>query len=96
MAKSLKNKQGFQWNDRKNIFFLLNYGTYLEVLRIRFILVRIRICGSVPRSRTNGSGSCYFREWPSRWQQQFFGLLIFEVTFTSFLKIKSYKEVTRQ
>ncbi len=33
------------------------------------LVVRIRICGSVPP--TNGSvadsGSCYFRQWPSRW-----------------------------
>ncbi len=34
------------------------------VLRIRNILVRIR--GSV--RLTNGSGSCHFRQWPSRWQ----------------------------
>jgi hypothetical protein len=35
-------------------------------LRIRDILVRIRIRGSVPL--TNGSGSCHFRYWPSRRQ----------------------------
>ncbi len=34
-------------------------------MRIRDILVRIR--GSVPLS-TNGSGSCYFSQWPSKWQ----------------------------
>jgi hypothetical protein len=28
-------------------------------------------------------------------KNNFFGLLIFEVTFTSFFKDKSYKEVTR-
>ncbi len=36
------------------------------VLRIRGILVRIRIRGSV--SLTNGSGSSSFRQWPSRRQ----------------------------
>ncbi len=52
------------------------------VLRIRDILARIRIPGSVPLALTNGSGlesgsdsesgsrSCYFRRWPSRWQLQ--------------------------
>ncbi len=41
-----------------------------------------------------GSGSCYFRQWLSRSQQQinfcfkFFCLLLFEVTFTSFFKDK--------
>jgi hypothetical protein len=35
------------------------------VLRIRDILVRILIRGSVPL--TNGSGSCNFRQRPSRW-----------------------------
>ncbi len=40
------------------------------VFRILDILVwiRIRICGSMPL--TNGSGSCYFRHWPSRRHQK--------------------------
>ncbi len=47
--------------------------TYLcqePVLRIHDILgwIRIRIRGSMPL--TNGSGSCYFRHWPSRCQQK--------------------------
>ncbi len=37
-------------------------------LRIRDILVRIRIRVSIPLSNGSGSGSCYFRQWPSRWQ----------------------------
>ncbi len=43
---------------------------------------------------TNGSGSCYFRHWPSRCKQktkfltQFFCLLLFEGTFTFFFKDK--------
>ncbi len=37
---------------------------YKAVLRIRDILVRIRIRGSVPLT----NGSSYFRQWPSRWQ----------------------------
>ncbi len=48
----------------------------------------------------SGSGSCYFRHWPSRCQQktnfltQFFLLItvLFEGTFTSFFKDKSQKE----
>ncbi len=39
-----------------------------SVFRIHDILVRIRIRGSMPL--TNGSGSCYFRHWPSRRQQK--------------------------
>ncbi len=41
-----------------------------------------------------GSGSCYFRHWPTRCQQKqicskkFFCLLLFEGTFTSFFKDK--------
>ncbi len=52
------------------------------VFRIHDILVWIRIRGSMPL--TNGSGSCYFRHWPSRYQQkttnfltQFFLLVTF-------------------
>ncbi len=50
-----------------------------------------------------GSGSCYFRHWPSRCQKktiylsQFFLLtvLLFEGTFTSFFKDKKSKRVTK-
>jgi hypothetical protein len=37
-----------------------NKNTFSTVLRIRDILVRIQIRGSVPL--TNVSGSCYFRQ----------------------------------
>ncbi len=62
------------------------------MLRIHDILVRVRIRGSIPM--TNGYGSCYFHQWPSRSQQKiiFFStfscLLLFEGTFTSFFKDK--------
>jgi hypothetical protein len=41
------------------------------VLLIRDILVRIRICGSVPLTYGPecGSRSCFFRQWLTRWQQ---------------------------
>ncbi len=48
-----------------------------------------------------GSGSCYFRHWPSRCQQKthflnnFFCLLLFEAKFTSFFKDKKSKRVTK-
>ena len=50
--------------------------------------------GSVPLINGYGavsnSGSCYFRQWPSRWQQKKILLDTFETTFTSFFKdIKS-------
>ncbi len=64
------------------------FGLHLVKSTTRGILVRIRIRGSVPLA--NGSGSWYFRQWPSRWQLKinffptFFCLLLFEATFTSF------------
>jgi hypothetical protein len=68
-------------------------------LRIHDILVRIRICGSIPL--TNGCGSCYFRHWPSRQQQKiliFLKLCFFllKVHLHHFSKIKSQKDVTKQ
>ncbi len=48
-----------------------------------------------------GSGSCYFRHWPPRSQPKtnflhnFFCLLLFEGTFTSFFKDKKSKRVTQ-
>ncbi len=68
------------------------------VLRIHDILGWIRIRRSMPL--TCGSGSCYFRHWPSRCQQKtnfqhnFFCLLpvLFEGTCTSFFQDKSQKE----
>ncbi len=47
------------------------YAIY-AVLRISDILVqiRIRIRGSRPLTNGSGSGSCYFRHWPSRSQQK--------------------------
>ncbi len=76
-------------------------------LRIHDILGWIRIRGSMPLTNGSGSGSdpdpgsCYFRHWPSRCQQktnfltQFFCLLLFEATFTSFFKDKMSKRVTK-
>jgi hypothetical protein len=66
------------------------------VSRIHDILVWIRIREPMPL--TNGSGSCYFRHGPSIGQQkincfkQYFCLLLFEGTFTSFSKIKVQKK----
>ncbi len=52
----------------------------MAVSRIRDILVRVRIRGSVPM--TYGSGSCFFRQWLTRCQQKYvfkkvFGSLLF-------------------
>ncbi len=75
------------------------------MLQIRDILAQIWIRGSVPLTNgsvplTNGSGSgsCYFRQWPSRWQQKIiflhkdFCLFLFETTFTSFFNVKVIKK----
>ncbi len=68
-----------------NGFSVLRCQAWISVLWIHDILVwiRIRICGSMPL--TNGSGSCYFRHWPSRCQQKL-------VHLHHFSKIKSQKE----
>jgi hypothetical protein len=46
----------------------LYWSSLQSVLRIHDILVRIRISVHM----ANGSGSCYFRQWPSRWQLKTF------------------------
>ncbi len=67
-----------------------------------FMYCMIRIRGSMPLTNGFGSGSNYFRHWPSRCRQKtiFFkkSLLLFEGTFTvhHFSKIRSPKEVTKQ
>ncbi len=59
-------------------------GTMLQpVFRIHDILVWIRPCP--PLTNGFGSGSCYFRHWPSVF------LLVFEGTFTSFFNDKKSK-----
>ncbi len=77
-------------------FLILN-----PVFRIYDILVWIRIRGSMLLTNGSGfgcgSGSCYLLYWPSRGQQKtnflikFFCLLLFEDTFTSFIKNKKSK-----
>jgi hypothetical protein len=57
--------------------------------RIRTSDKRIRIqSGTV-------SGSCYFRQWPSRWQD-FLLIAFWSYILHHFPKIKSHKEVTKQ
>jgi hypothetical protein len=76
-------------------------GRSLKQKLMHDILVRIRIRGSMPL--TNGSGSCYFRHWPSRRQQkkEFLkkGFLLITGTFSlhlhKFTRIKGQK-VTKQ
>ncbi len=79
------------------------FSSLLEtmVLGIRDMLVRIRIlCGSIPL--TKGSGSCYFRQWPSRWQLKiifslnFFVYYFLKLHLHHFSRKKSHKEVTKQ
>ncbi len=66
------------------------------------ILVRIRIRGSVPLTSGSDSGSCYFLQWPSRWQKKkkifqcFFAYYILKLHLYHFSKLKNHKEVTKQ
>ncbi len=87
-------------------FIVPHQKPFFAVFRIHDILVWIRILIRIRGSMllTNGSGfgsgSWYFRHWPSRRQQKtylkksFSAYSFFEGTFTS--KIKSLKEVTKQ
>jgi hypothetical protein len=70
------------------------------VFRIHDILVwiRIRIRGSMPLTNGSGSGYCYFRHYPSRFQQKTIFLNSFSAyyflkvpTFTSYFKDKKSK-----
>ncbi len=66
-----------------------------------YVLSCEQCCGSATFWCGSGSGSCYFHHWPSRRQQKtnlkiFFSKLFFEVTFTSFSKIRSQKEVIKR
>ncbi len=62
--------------ERISNFKICNNGHLCASLRIREILVRIRIRGSIPLTNGSGFGSCYFRQWPSRRPQKNFFLLI--------------------
>ncbi len=74
---------------------------FSPVFRIPDILVRIpvriRILGSIPLTNGSGSGSCSFRQWPSRCQQIFpqSFLLLFDGTFTSFFTDKKKSQNSR-
>ncbi len=77
------------------------YVGLITVLRIHDILgwIRIRIRGSMPLTNGSGSGSCYFRHWPSRCQQKtnFFNTIsstyyFLKLHWHNFSKIKSQKE----
>jgi hypothetical protein len=72
------------------------------VLRIRDILGWIRIRGSMPLTNGSGCGSCHFRHWPSRRQQNtnlkksFSAFYFLKVHLHHFSKIKSWTEVAQQ
>ncbi len=55
--------------------------------------IRIRIQGTMPLTNGPGSGSCYFRHWPSRWQQKkkFFIVLLL-ITFWN-IKLSSLESM---
>jgi hypothetical protein len=76
MEKEQIKKTGFL-----AVVYMLADLSAKSVSRIHEILVRFRICVSIPL--TNGSGSCYFRLCPSNRLQK-----IIEGTFTSFFKDK--------
>ncbi len=83
----------------EDIFCCLRSDCLLPVFWICGILVRIRIRWSVPL--INGSGSCYFRQWPSRWQLKsdfysFFAYYFLKLHLHHFSKIKCNKEVTKK
>ncbi len=72
-----------------------NRASIIPVLRIRDILIQIRIRGSIPLTNRSWFGSCYFRQWPSRWQLKiiflkfFFAYYFLKVHLHHFAKIQS-------
>ncbi len=96
---------------------LTKINAYLY-LNLHVLLLACDLCwGSVtfwygpdPRTHTmpltngfvSGSGSCYFRQWPSRWQRKikflpgtkFFKNYFLKLHLRTFFKNKSHKEVT--
>ncbi len=93
----------WHWLNRTNHWGSCTRLLWISVLRIHDILVWIQIWISGSMPLTNGSGSCYFRHWPSKCQQKtnlkkVFLLItvLFEGTFKSFFKkrsIESHKAV---
>jgi hypothetical protein len=80
------------------LFFCL-----VAVLRIRDMLVRIRIRGSVPLTKdpdpaifVSDLSAIFVSDLQDGNKKIIFCLLLFEVIFTLFSKIKSHKEVTKQ
>jgi len=75
----------------------------VAVLRIRDMLVRIRIRGSVPLTKdpdpaifVSDLSAIFVSDLQDGNKKIIFCLLLFEVIFTLFSKIKSHKEVTKQ
>ncbi len=104
-CKVIKRVTHYLWQQLQKLFetfkqiALSSNPNPQPVLRIHDILgwIRIRIRGSMPL--TNGSGSFYFRHWPSRCQQEnkFFNTIFSAYDFLKlhlhhFLKIKIHKE----
>ncbi len=92
----ISNKQG-KLQMISNIRIHNTGRMFVAVFRIHDILEWIRIRGSMPL--TNGSGSCFFRHWPSRCQpKNYFCSNIFsayyclKVHLHNFPKKKSQKE----
>jgi hypothetical protein len=56
------------WKNSKQLHY---FEKFLAVFRMRDILVRIRIPGSVPLTNGSGSESCFFRQRPSRNRQKY-------------------------
>jgi hypothetical protein len=79
------------WQSRSVSLLAYKECLSFSVLWINEILVRIRIRGSIPL--TNGSGSCSFRQLPSRCSQKIF--FLYFLYLHHFSKIKSHKEVTK-
>ncbi len=73
-------------------FLFTVYTSRGAVLWIRDILVPFRIRGSVPLTYGSGFGSgswsCFFRQWPSRWQQKIF---FFSSKFFAYLRKKWWR-----
>ena len=96
-CKHSKSKKFGNNDEAEASHFQKSFLLVPTVLRILDMLVRIRILWSVPLTSGSGSGSCSFRQWPSRCQNKIFWVhYFFKDTFNSSQIKKSHKEVTTQ
>ncbi len=105
------NAQGNHWEFLLAFFFTTKQGHCSRLskeenpagkIKKEWLITVLGIHGIVARIRISGSGYCYFRQWPSKWQLKiifmpsFFVYYFLKLHLHNFSKIKSHKEVKKQ